>query len=255
MVKLTRGSTGPRVEALQLALAGFRGTVPDGVFGPGTELQVIQFERDFMGRSTPSGVVDSRVIDALCSFQARYRLKFGALHCPCGDCGGFGNGRGRGQYRPGVPAVEAYHLCEYPGLHRMLLWAIRAAMFYVGGRFGWALVLTSGYRCAARNQQRCRMSTNHHGKAIDFDIISDSADKREDMRRCDVVRGLLTETAAGQIGWGAPNRKALEPAAIAPTWLHYDIRCYEYRYLGDRFFVQSELELDELAKLAGAVEP
>jgi len=35
--ELKRGSKGPDVAELQLRLAGFRGTVPDGDFGPGTE--------------------------------------------------------------------------------------------------------------------------------------------------------------------------------------------------------------------------
>ncbi len=43
---LKRGLTGPDVEELQIRLAGFRGTIPDGEFGPGTELQVFQFKRE-----------------------------------------------------------------------------------------------------------------------------------------------------------------------------------------------------------------
>lgn len=35
---LQRGDKGANVEELQLRLAGFRGTVWDGDFGPGTEL-------------------------------------------------------------------------------------------------------------------------------------------------------------------------------------------------------------------------
>jgi hypothetical protein len=254
-VILTRGSRGRQVEALQLALAGFRGTLPDGDFGPGTELQVRQFERDYMGR-TPTGIADRPLIAALQRFAKQYPIDFKALRCPCGDCGGFGRSRGRGEYLAGQPRVEAFHQYEYPGIHRMLLWAYRGAMFYVEqGMRGKRLVPTSGYRCQTRNAQRGRTSSNHMGKAIDLDIpLTPGQDKRDDMRQCDEVRALLVETAAAQIGWGAQNRKALEPASIAPTWVHYDVRCYSARYLEDRFFVQSPIGLDQdLDVLTGVV--
>ena len=36
-IPLSRGTTGPDVVELQIRLAGFRGTMWDGIFGPGTE--------------------------------------------------------------------------------------------------------------------------------------------------------------------------------------------------------------------------
>ena len=39
--ELKRGCKGPDVVELQTRLAGFRGTMPDGDFGPGTERQVM----------------------------------------------------------------------------------------------------------------------------------------------------------------------------------------------------------------------
>ena len=96
-----------------------------------------------------------------------------------------------------------------------------------------------------RNRQTKRSSTNHHGKAIDVDVpLAPGQDKRDDMNRCDGIRGLLVERSNAQVGWLASNRKALEPANIAPTWVHYDVRCYEPQYLDDRFFCRTEAELD-----------
>ena len=65
--QLKRGDKGKDVVELQLRLAGFRGTTWDGDFGPGTELQVIAFQRDYMKRANPSGKVDkaSRVLLAM----------------------------------------------------------------------------------------------------------------------------------------------------------------------------------------------
>ena len=37
--ELQKGTKGLDVRELQIRLAGFRGTMPDGDFGPGTELQ------------------------------------------------------------------------------------------------------------------------------------------------------------------------------------------------------------------------
>jgi hypothetical protein len=232
--RVERGMQGQDVEELQVRLAGFRGTVPDGDFGPGTELQVVCFQRDFMGMATPSGACDGSMLEALDDFARRYPIDFDALQCPCGVCDGFGQGRFRGTYsRPGQ-RLEAFHLYEYPGIHRMLLWAVRALFFYARDE---RFVITSGYRCGVRNEQRGRTSTNHHGKAIDVDAVGHPGeDRRDDMERCNRLRGLLVERSNAQVGWAATNRKALEPSDIAPTWVHYDVRCYETRYLEDRFF-------------------
>ena len=51
--ELRRGARGADVVELQMRLAGFRGTVPDGDFGPGTERQVRSFQQDFMGIAPP----------------------------------------------------------------------------------------------------------------------------------------------------------------------------------------------------------
>jgi hypothetical protein len=240
--ELGRDDQGDDVVELQMRLAGFRGTTPDGDFGPGTELQVSSFQRDWMGLAASHGRADADTIAATNAFAAAHPLDFGQLRCPCGQCGGFGQSRFKGLHRDGKPKIEAFHRYEYPGIHRMLLWAFRATLFY-GGQRGWDIVVTSGYRCSERNKQQNRTSTNHHGKAIDFDILG-AADKPEDMENCDALRGMLVETANAQIGWNAGNRKSLEPSNIAPTWVHYDVRSYASTYLDDRYFVQDLAGLD-----------
>lgn len=239
---LQKGDKGADVVELQMRLAGFRGTLPDGDFGPGTELQVVTFQRDWMGLKCPHGRVDGATFQAIDDIAAAYPIDFEALRCPCGICGGFGRGKNRGHYRSALPKIEAYHRYEYPGIHRMLLWAFRAASFYCQQR-GLAIAVTSGYRCAERNIQKGRQSTNHHGKAIDVDILN-MTDKREDMATCDQIRGCLVEGANAQVGWWAKNRKSLEPRSIAPTWVHYDVRSYERKYLADAYFVRDPDALD-----------
>ncbi len=238
---LKRGDKGADVIELQMRLAGFRGTLPDGDYGPGTELQVVAFQRDVMGRTAPTGSADLATIAAISAFGAAHTVDFAQLRCRCGVCDGFGRGQFKGRYS-GAVKVETYHRYEYPGIHRMLLWAYRAAQFYGKAR-GWSLMVNSGYRCAEDNRQHGRSSTNHHGKAIDIDIIG-APSKMIDRERCNALRGLLVEKANAQIGWSAANRKALEPADIAPTWVHWDVRSYDSRYLADMYFVKTPAELD-----------
>jgi len=239
---LQRGTANDDIVELQIRLAGFRGTLLDGDFGPGTELQVMQFQRDFMRQVSPTGIVDAQTFAAIHRLGSLHPIDFAKLRCPCGHCGGFGQNRFRDEYEPGKPQAEAFHRYEYPGIHRMLLWAVRALFHYSPGQ---QFLITSGYRCPIRNQQTGRSSTNHHGKAIDLDVAgAPGEDKRDDMSRCDAIRALLVAQSNAQTGWSAPNRKALEPANIAPTWVHYDVRCYDRKYLDDRFFCRTLAELD-----------
>ena len=240
--EILRGCEGPDVVELQLRLAGFRGTLPDGQFGPGTERQVMSFQRDYMKLANPSGRADGATLRAIDDFAGRFPFDFDRLRCPCGECSGFGSGRNRGVYRAGQPKVEACHLYEYPGMHRLLLWAVRALFFYLPGH---GFTISSGYRCGIDNAAHGRSSTNHHGKAIDIDIAPRAGECRaDDLKKCDEVRGCIVYTADAQVGWGAPNRKALEPRDLAPTWVHYDVRSYEPRYLSEEMFCTDLAGLD-----------
>jgi len=242
---LEKGDKGPEVVELQIRLAGFRGTVWDGDYGSGTELQVRTFQRDVMGMEEPTGITDTRTLKALKRFAKKYPLNFNKLKCSCGECGGFGQGRFANEYREGEPKIEAYHNREYPGIHKAILHSLRAAWFYGEQTEETPFLITCGYRCWINNNQRGRRSTNHMGKALDCDFkLKPGEEKRDDMNRCDRFRGVLVEKGNFQIGWRASNRKALEPSRIAPTWIHMDVRQFSRRYLDDRFFVKSALELD-----------
>lgn len=240
---LKRDCKGPDVTELQVRLAGFRGTLPDGDFGPGTERQVMSFQRDYMKLAQPGGVADRATLLAIDRFADQFPIDFDKLKCPCRECGGFGSGQFKGRYLAGRPKAEAFHRYEYPGVHRMLLWAVRAAFFYMPEH---QFTITSCYRCSVDNDRHRRSTTNHHGKAIDIDIVQKPGeDKQDDMVKCEAGRGRIVSTADAQIGWTAPNRKALEPSSIAPTWIHYDVRCYEPRYLGDEMYCKTLAELDD----------
>jgi len=241
LAPLERGARNEAVVELQMRLAGFRGTIPDGVYGPGTEMQVATFQRSYMQMETPTGQADTRTMESIADFGESQKVDFAKLQCRCGICDGFGRGKFKGVYR-NDKRLEVYYRYEYPGMHRMLLWTYRAAQFYAAAR-NWRLTLNSGYRCSVDNANHQRTSTNHHGKAIDIDIIGAGGTDRS---RCNGLRGVLVENAHAQIGWSAPNRKSLEPANIAPTWVHLDVRSYDRRYLDDRYFVKNEAALDSV---------
>lgn len=242
---LRRGDAGEAVEELQLRLAGFRGTVWDGDFGPGTELQVIAFQKDYMKDSRPDGIVGPQTYAALREFAEDYFIEFSKVACPCGACSGFGQERFKNEYRRSKPQIEAYHNYEYPGVHKAILHSYRALMFYAFTDLKTQAFLTSGYRCWINNEQKGRKSTNHMGKALDCDFaLQTGEDKRDDMNRCEDVRGMMSEKANFQIGWTGRNRKSFEPASIAPTWIHMDVRSYQPMYLADHYFVSSIEELD-----------
>ncbi|WP_206185932.1 peptidoglycan-binding protein [Sphingosinicella sp. BN140058] len=236
---LKRGDNGAAVVELQMRLAGFRGTIPDGDYGPGTEMQVTAFQRLFMRMAAPHGRADAETMAAIADFAKANPVDFKLLRCPCGVCPGFGRGKFKDEYRR-PERLEVYHLYEYPGIHRMLLWTYRAAQLHARAR-GWTLTINSAYRCAIDNANHQRTSTNHHGKAIDIDIIGSGG---TDRTRCNSLRGILVEQAHAQIGWSAPDRKSLEPADIAPTWVHLDVRSYQRKYLADRYFVKDLAALD-----------
>lgn len=240
---LSRGANGPDVTELQLRLGGFRGTLLDGDFGPGTEMQVTKFQKDVMGLTTPTGVVDRATFLAIDAFAARHPIDFKALKCPCGQCGGFGQKRLKGRYAPGLEGREMGHRYEYPGVHRLLLWSVRAVFHYLGDEHRFSF--SSGYRCNIDNEKQGRSSTNHCGKAVDLDIaLRPGETKRDDTEKCDAVRGRIVELSNAQIGWTASNRKSLEPSNIAPTWIHYDVREYGSAYLKDEFFCTDLQGLD-----------
>ena len=239
------------IEELQLRLAGFRGTLWDGVYGSGTESQIIAFQKDYMKKDNPSGICDQETLQALDRFAKEFPVNFqsSVLLCPCqqGACKGFGQNQFDQQYLPGQDHTERSHMKEYPGVHKAILHVFRAVQFYAReAGFGQATI-NSGYRCWNYNKQKKRTTTNHLGKALDVDFpLQAGQSKADDVRHCDAVRAILVEKSNFQIGWSSKNVKALEPSNIAPTWVHMDVRCYESKYLEDRFFVKTLEELDSI---------
>ncbi len=244
---LKLGDTGPLVEEVQLRLAGFQGSVWDGVFGTHTELQVQNFQKDYMKRSVPSKIVDAEIFAAILEFSQAFPIDFNMLPCPDCRCPGqgFGQNRFANEYLSNHQG-EQYHKREYPGIHKAILYTYQAAQFYLKSAGLPDLTITSGYRCWLNNEQKGRKSTNHMGKALDCVpmLKSEGHEKRKTVLQA--ARSILIQKCGFQMGWSTSNTKSLEPPEWAPTWLHMDVRSYAPQYLADRYFVKTGAELLEM---------
>ncbi len=248
---LEEGTNGPDVKELQIRLAGFSGKVPDGDFGAGTRASVEQFQKDYM-KTSPTGKVDKSTYEAIDKFMVAYPIDFGKLKCGCGKCSGWGAKRYHKQYSGSLS--ESHHKYEYPGMHRLLLFTVRALRFYSPH----TLNVNSAYRCWYNNEgwrngtktTTTRSTTNHMGKAIDLDT---DATGSTDTARSNEIRKLAVDKCNCTIGWSS-GKKALEPANIAPTWVHLDVRELGDAYMAEEYFVTDAAALDNKKpiKLDGA---
>jgi hypothetical protein len=247
VVIIQKGDRGRVVEEINIRLAGFGGGVPADTFDDLTETKVKNFQRDYMKMSTPSGSIDENTAMAIDDFTSKYTIDFVGLQCPCGECDGFGKSINKGIYRDGKND-EGHNEYEYPGIHRSILWATRAMMFYAETEIKPPLkfVFSSGYRCSIDNKNKGRPTSNHKGKAVDIHIYEQISgewsrgDSGTKGKLSNKIRTLFKDKADAQIDWIEKNKISLEPEDIAPTWVHADVRQYEGTFLDDRFFCKNQ---------------
>ncbi|KMQ49583.1 hypothetical protein CHISP_3514 [Chitinispirillum alkaliphilum] len=247
-----KGDTGNDVLEINFRLAGFGGVLPDTEFTELTEKGVKQFQRDYMGMDTPTGIVDVNTLEAIDEFGEKYHFEEGNIKCPvrpntnntiC-SCGGFGMGQFKGEYRNNI-RTESFHKYEYPGMHRSLIWALKAIIFYLEKSnldFSFTLI-HSGYRCWINNdsQPDPRKSTNHMGKSFDLHFSSSALIDIETIRD-----EVIIPKIGAQLRWPDKNKFSLEPSRrnspnefIAESWIHIDVREFDSKYLDDSFFTKN----------------
>jgi GH24 family phage-related lysozyme (muramidase) len=262
------GDKGPFVEELNIRLTGFGGTVssPNSLneFTDKTERAVRQFQRDYMGVAE-NGNVCAPLLKALDEFRAQYPISLASMRCPCGKCEGFGNNytdSTKVEMFSDAKSKKAYKGTEYPGMHRAVLWAMRAALFYIDVKDKHLTYrfkrVSSGYRCWHDNKAHKRTSTNHMGNALDLQFTKGNSTTRcqgtdiEDLRSDIFVKRL-----GAQLSWPDDNRLSLETAAQGATsWVHVDVREYEAQYKDTRFYAVTQAAADgdpmiEIAKREG----
>ena len=231
---------GKLIQEINIRLAGFGGNVPTEEFTQRTKNSIMQFQRDYMGVS-PTGKICGSLLKAIDRFAAEYIFNFEETKCKCNICSGYGDGKNKGFYLR--EKTEAYHRYEYPGIHRSLLWALKTVLFYLkkDGRFTLNKI-NSGYRCRHHPEYLKKPTTNHMGKALDLHFNKNGQRTRnikdmETIRQCifNKYLGAKWDWKLGQI-----NIFNLESTKIgAKTWVHYDVREFETKYLADEFFTKN----------------
>ncbi len=245
------GDKSELIREINIRLSGFGGNVPTDEFTDRTEKMIKQFQRDYM-KVPQTGKICGNVLRAIDEFQGKYKVDINQGKCPCKKCTGFGNGKFPEQ-KNNAKILEKHRKYEYPGMHRVLLWTQRTIQFYLATiekdkklKVG---VIFSGYRCNINNSQKGRSSTNHMGKASDLHIykLNNSVNSEAN---ADKVRDILIKYSGAQYRWGGENVIALEPSTrnrigtefIATTWVHYDVRTFNLKYLKDEYFAKNMIE-------------
>lgn len=248
---IKKGDKSELIRELNIRLAGFGGNVPTDEFTERTEKMIKQFQKDYM-KVPETGKVCGNLLRAVDGFQTKFTIDVKQGKCPCGQCPGFGNGKNSNE-RNNSGILEMYRKYEYPGMHRIILWTQRAIQFYLANfekdknlRVG---LIFSGYRCVINNRQHGRGSTNHMGKASDLHIykLNDTSTTTEN---CNVVRDILIKYSGAKFRWNHNNGIALEADPrhkvkgdfVADTWVHYDVRTYDLKYLEDKYFAKTMIE-------------
>ena len=283
---IKKGDKSELIREINIRLAGFGGNVPTDEFTDRTEKMIKQFQRDYM-KVPETGKVCGDVLRAIDDFSLKYdigSLFWGQLKCSCStkgkkatsklrdieemnNCDGFGDHTGKGTYKVG--SEEKNHKYEYPGIHRSLLFGLKALKFYFGQQKTYSLdSISSGYRCRFKNFS----TTNHQGKAIDIQFskgewairgqVYKNIEELEKMRDDIFIKYLDAKTS-----WTKSNHYGLEPIGLNSnnskiddnhtySWIHIDVREFESTYLEDKYFCKNNTDLNgkniiQLAKEAG----
>lgn len=254
------GDKGPLIEEINVRLMGFGGTATDGKpfneFTAKTEAAVRRFQQDYMGVAG-TGKVCGAMLAALDEFRSKHPVNFKAMLCKCGHCKGFGNGY-RTSEKSGLKnkAGTAWiNAPEYPGIHRALIWSMRAALFYTSVKdaaLGYTFLhVSSGYRCWMDNKAHDRRTFNHMGNALDLQFRKAPATTRCAGADVNTLRSKIFIARMGaQLSWPNKNKLSLEPASAGATsWVHMDVREFEPALKADRYYATSQEMADGLPLL------
>ncbi|MHA3060742.1 LysM peptidoglycan-binding domain-containing protein [Acinetobacter sp. ANC 4636] len=240
------------IREVNIRLAGFGGALPTDEFTELTAKCIKQFQRDYMG-APETGKICGSVLTALDDFKKKYPIDhlFEQMRCPCKqhgggeECKGFGNNRTK-TYSNGTNAIE------YPGMHRSVIWILKATIFYLSRynkkQFSLKSV-DSVYRCIENNNKHngenaYRTTVNHMGLALDLHF-----NKNGNRTRSVSDMNLIRDTIFSKFMQASTTRTIdhiyLEPDHYgsgpgATTWVHFDVTKFNKKaYLKNDLFVKS----------------
>lgn len=276
------------IREINIRLAGFGGNVPTDKFTDRTEKMIKQFQRDYM-KVPETGKVCGNVLVAIDDFSMKFDISntfWGQIKCSCSTkgrnatsklkginemnaCNGFGDHTGKATYKA-LPHNEANHNYEYPGIHRSLLFGVKALQFYFSKQTVYTMdQVTSGYRCRFKNYK----TTNHQGKAIDIQFSKNGVPIRNQVRgnllKLENIRDdFYIKYLGAQKNWPDKNLFSTEPIDLLYypdgsvrydytfSWLHIDVRQFDSNHLEDKYFCKNSTGLNgksilQLAKESG----
>lgn len=235
------------IREVNIRLAGFGGALPTDEFTDLTVKCIKQFQKDYMGVSE-TGKICGSFLSALDRFYTQYPVSglMGKAACPCGECTGYGNNK-RG-IRSGLNTAN-----EFPGLHRSLIWILKALNFYLKNEFKSKKMevayIESGYRCTVNNIQKGRTSVNHMGLALDLHINKNGKRTRE-LADMEFIRKNILAVKMEASEQRSDNKIYLEPKKFndgtdgATTWIHFDVTKFSLVYRSDLYFKKTVEELN-----------
>jgi len=238
---IKKGDKGELIREINIKLSGFGGNVPTDEFTDRTEKMVKQFQRDYM-KIPETGKVCGNVLKAIDEFGLKYKYDFEQAKCQCGVCSGFGDGSNKGSYLSSNH-TESVHKYEYPGIHRTIFWGLKAAIFYMEhdkSIYSFNKI-SSGYRCRNHDQYKKKPTTNHMGKAMDVHFDKNGVRTREVADLEAIRKDIFVKHLGAQYSWDDPDKFSLETTSQgASTWVHFDVRRFDSKYLDDKFFVKTD---------------
>ncbi len=273
---LKKGDKNELVREINIRLAGFGGNVPTDEFTQRTVDMVKQFQKDYM-EVEQTGEVCGKMFKAINEFSEKYDISktiWGQLDCSCtgkgtnkynklngkkelNNCSGWGDKSGKSTYKSIIHS-GAMHKYEYPGLHRSLLFGVKALQFYLSKQSVYQLdLISSGYRCRFKNYK----TTNHMGKAIDIQFSKETwkirqAHKKNLKPLREIRDDFYIKFLGAQKKWTNSNMFSIEPIDLLYyasgdlrydhtfSWIHMDVREFDTIYLADKFFCKDETSLN-----------
>ena len=244
------------IREVNIRLAGFGGALPSDEFTDLTEKCIKQFQRDYMG-VPETGKICGSLILSLDKFRDEYGISnfFDSMKCPCGKCSGFGKGRsGTFTFESYVKSTKSYilvqrTLIEPAGMHRSLIWGLKAMMFYFNKmenpKSYKIAKISSGYRCVDSNLKKRRATTNHMGTALDLVVVNkqQQAITNSELEN-NVRKEWFCKYLNATLGWSA-NTFGLERLSEgASSWVHLDVREYSKEYKIAKLFSNTTLGLN-----------
>lgn len=235
------------IREVNIRLAGFGGALPTDEFTPLTAQCIKQFQRDYMG-VPETGKICGSVLVALDKFYYEYPITnfMAKASCPCGECSGYG--MNRRNTKSGFNTAN-----EYPGLHRSLIWILKALNFYLKNEFkpkGLEVAyIESGYRCIDDNKKKGRTTVNHMGLALDIHIKKNGK-RTKAIEDIEFVRKEIMAVKMGASEERSSDKIYLEPTKFksgangATTWIHFDVTKFSNIYREDIYFKRKLTELN-----------